>query len=202
MNIVVDIDEELAELMDSYFLYQNQKYNTHVQKKDMFSYSFSDVFGGTEEENRLKVLDFFKSEQFQNLKLVNGALDTIKQLAQKHQLCIITARPHVIQKETEQWLQQHFPDCFQSINLTNQWHGVGDKQLKSSIGKKQKIDFMIDDSLSHAMDCASQGINVLLVDFGYPWNQVSKELPENIKRVHSWKEIVEEIARYGRNNKK
>lgn len=202
MNIGVDIDEVLAELMDSYFQYHNQKYNTNIQKKDMFSYSFSDVFGGTEEENRLKVLDFFKSEQFQNIKLVNGALDTIKQLAQKHQLCIITARPHVIRQETEQWLLQHFPDCFQSINLTNQWHGVGEKQLKSQIGKKQKIDLMIDDSLSHAMDCASQGIYVLLVDFGYPWNRVSKELPENIKRVHSWKEIVEEIARHGRNNKK
>ncbi|MEK6905956.1 MAG: hypothetical protein AABX24_06145 [Nanoarchaeota archaeon] len=196
MNIGVDIDEVLAELMDSYFQYHNQKYNTNVQKKDMFSYSFSDVFGGTEEENRLKVLDFFKSEQFHNLKLVNGALDTIKQLAQEHRLCVITARPHVIRQETEQWLQRHFPNCFQSINLTNQWHGVGEKQLKSSIGKKQKIDLMIDDSLSHAMDCASQGIYVLLVDFGYPWNRVSKELPEKIKRVHSLEEIIDEIARH------
>ena len=60
---------------------------------------------------------------------------------------------------------------------------------------REKISVMIDDSLKHARDCASQGVYVLLADFGYPWNQTAK-LPENIKRVHSWKEIVDEVARY------
>ncbi|MEK6809197.1 MAG: hypothetical protein AABY40_00830, partial [Nanoarchaeota archaeon] len=131
MIIGVDIDEVLAELMEAYLEYHNQNYNTKMQKKDMFSYHFHEVFGGSEEENQQKICDFFKSEHFQNIKPVNGALQIIPQLAKEHQLCIITARPHIIRQETELWLTKHFPNSFQSINLTNQWHGVGEKQSKS-----------------------------------------------------------------------
>ncbi|MDO8511136.1 MAG: hypothetical protein Q7S55_03135 [Nanoarchaeota archaeon] len=198
MIIGVDIDEVLAELLEAYLRYYNQKYNTKTQKEEMFSYSFREVLGGTEEENQQNLLDFFKSEYFQNIKPVKGALKSINLLAQKHRLCIITARPHIIQKETEQWLLKHFPDDFHSINLTNQWHGKGEKQLKSEVGKKQNIQIMIDDSLQHALDCAAQGIYVLLADFSYPWNQTSEKLPENIKRVRSWEEIVAEINSYGK----
>lgn len=199
MNIGVDIDEVLAELLESFLEYHNLKYKTNTKKKDMFAYSFREVFGGTEEENQQKVLDFFKSNHFHTIKPVKGALEIIKLLAPEHRLCIITARPHVIRQETEQWLSNHFPNSFHCINLTNQWHGVGEKQLKSQVGKKHKIDIMIDDSLHHALDCASQGIHVLLADFGYPWNK-SEKLPENIKRVRSWEEIIEEIESYGQKN--
>ena len=164
----------------------------------MFSYSFREVFGYSEEENQKRVLDFFKSEYFQNIRPVKGAKEMITQLAKEHQLCIITARTSVIRKETEQWLLKHFSNTFHCINLTNQWHGVGKKQLKSEIGKREKIDMLIDDSLQHALDCASKGIFVFLMDLGYPWNQTSEKLPENIKRVHSWEEIVQEIANYGK----
>ncbi|MDP3698387.1 MAG: hypothetical protein Q8R47_02265 [Nanoarchaeota archaeon] len=200
MNIGVDVDEVLAELMEAYLQYHNQNYNTNAHKKDMFSYSYREVFGGTEEEHQQRVLNFFKTEHFQNIKPVPGALKTIQQLTKEHQLCIITARPHVVRKETEQWLSAYFADAFHCINLTNQWHGVGKQQLKSEIGKEQKISVMIDDSLKHALDCASQGMHVLLADFNYPWNQSREKLPENIKRVHSWKEIVAEINNYGKNN--
>ena len=200
MNIGVDVDEVLAELLESYLQFHNQNFNTTTQKEDMFSYSYQEVFGGTEEENTQKVLKFFETEHFQNIKPVKGALKTVKQLAKEHQLCIITARPQVVRQQTEQWLSTHFSDSFHCINLTNQWHGVGKQQLKSEVGKKQKISIMIDDSLKHALDCASQGIYVLLADFNYPWNQTKEKLPENIKRVHSWEEIVAEINNYGKNN--
>ena len=202
MIIGLDIDEVLAELLEAYLEYNNKRFNTRAQKRDMFSYSFREVFGYSEEENQKRVLDFFKSEYFQNIKPVKGAPEMVAQLAKEHQLCIITARTKVIREETEQWLLKHFSDSFHCINLTNQWHGVGEKQLKSEIGKREKIDILIDDSLHHARDCASEGIYVLLMDINYPWNQVSEKLPENIKRVHSWEEIVEEIDRYGRENKR
>jgi len=199
MNIGVDMDEVLAELLQAYLQYHNHHYDTKIQKKDMFSYSFQEVFGGTHQENKQKILDFFKSDFFHKIKPVSGSLKAVSKLAEEHQLCIITARPHIIRAQTEQWLNQHFPDCFHSINLTNQWHGEGAKQLKSEVGVKNKIDIMIDDSLKHVQDCASQGIYTLLADFQYPWNQVEK-LPMNSKRVHSWREIVTEINNYGKNN--
>lgn len=199
MNIGVDVDDVLAELMQTYLDYHNEHYSTKVQKKDMFSYAFHEVFGGTEQESRDKVLDFYETDFFHNLKLVPGAKEGISQLAEKHQLCVITARPPTIQKQTKQWLNKHFQDSFHCINLTNQWYSTPDKQrTKSQVGKEQKIQIMIDDSLHHALDCAAQGIFVLLVDLGYPWNQ-SKNLPSNVKRVKSWEEIIKEVNNYQKN---
>ncbi len=202
MNIGVDVDDVLAELMEAYLRYHNQNFNTRTQKKDMFSYSYRAVFGGTEEETQQKVLKFFKTDYFRNIIPVPGSLEMVRQLARQHKLCIITARPHILRAETQQWLRKHFADAFHCINLTNQWHGVGKKKLKSEIGKEQKISIMIDDSLNHALDCAAAGIYVLLADFNYPWNQSTATLPENIKRVHSWEEIVDEIDKYGRKQRR
>lgn len=202
MNIGVDIDEVLAELTEAFLEYHNDIYGTSFKKKDMFSYSYHKVIGGTEEEMRQKVLEFFNTEFFHNLKTVSGAKKAIALLAKKHQLSVITARPHVIRQQTEQLIARHFPKHFSSITLTNQWHGEGQRSFKSEVCKKKNISIMIEDSLHHAKDCAAQGIYVLLVDFKYPWNQTSEKLPENIKRVHSWKEIVEEIDRYGKNTRR
>jgi len=201
MNIGVDIDEVLAELTEAFLEYHNRTYGTSFKKKDMFSYSYHEVIGGTEEETRQKLLAFFNTDFFRNIKTVEGAKEAIALLAKKHQLSIITARPHFIRQQTEHLIESHFPKYFSSIILTNQWHGIGAKRSKSEVCKERKVSIMIDDSLHHAKDCAAQGIYVLLMDIDYPWNQAT-ELPENIKRVHSWEEIVTEIDNYGKRTRR
>mgnify|MGYP001599086336 FL=1 len=174
MIIGIDVDEVLAEMLEAFLEFHNQNYKTALQKKDMFSYSFHEVIGGTDEETRKKLIAFFDTDLFQNIRPVQGSLEAISRLAKEHKLCIITARPNILRVQTERWLQQYFPDCFQSIDLTNQWHGEGSRKLKSEVGKKNKIDMMIDDSLHHAQDCASQGIYTLLADFQYPCNRLPR----------------------------
>ena len=200
MNIGVDIDEVLAELTEAFLGYHNSLYGTKLKKKDMFSYSYHEVIGEKEEETRQKLLHFFNSDFFHNIKTVQGAQKAIALLAKEHKLSIITARPHFIRQQTEYLIENNFPTYFTSITLTNQWHGRGAKRSKSEVCKEMNVSIMIDDSLHHALDCASQGVYVLLMDINYPWNQTSEKLPENIKRVHSWKEIVAEIKSYGKNN--
>lgn len=195
MNIGIDVDEVLAEMVEAFLEYHNHTYGTNYVKKDMFSYSFHKVLGGTEEETKKKILDFFTTDFFYDLKLVAGAKEGIASLAKNYQLSVITARPHLIRQQTEQLIAKHFPNYFSTITHTNEWHGVGKALRKSEVCTEKNISVMVDDSLKHAIDCASKGIYVLLADFGYPWNQADR-LPKNVKRVHSWEEIVEEIARY------
>ena len=49
----------------------------------MFSYSFHEVLGETEEESKQKVLDFFTTDFFNNTRLVAGAKEGIASLAKK-----------------------------------------------------------------------------------------------------------------------
>ena len=139
MNIGIDVDEVLAELVEAFLEYHNHTYGTKYTKKDMFSYSFHEVLGGTEEEAKLKILDFFATDFFCNLKLVAGAKEGIASLAEKHQLSIITARPHLIRQQTEQLIAEHFPNYFSNITLTNQWHGAGKKLRKSDVCTEKKF---------------------------------------------------------------
>src|SRR3989344_278504 len=200
MNIGVDIDEVLAELTEAFLEYHNHTYGTSFKKKDMFSYAYHEVIGGTEEETKKKLMTFFDTDFFRNIKTVHGAKEAIALLAQKHKLSVITARPHFIRQQTEHLIESHFPKYFSTITLTNQWHGAGAKRYKSEVCKERKVSIMIDDSLYHAKDCAAQGIHVLLIDINYPWNHTSEKLPENIKRVQSWKEIITEINNYEKSN--
>ncbi len=52
-----------------------------------------------------------------------------------------------------------------------------------------KVDLIVEDSLTHAIECAKRGIKVILFD--KPWNQAS--LAENITRVKDWNEILQRI---------
>lgn len=195
MNIGIDVDEVLADLVEAFLEYHNHNYGTNYAKKDMFSYSFHEVLGETEEEFKQKVLDFFTTDFFNNTRLVAGAKEGIASLAKKHQLYVITARPQLIRPQTEKLIAENFPNYFSTVTLTNEWHGAGKMIRKSEVCTEKNISIMVDDSLIHAHDCASKGVYVLLADFGYPWNRAG-QLPKNIKRVHSWKEIVEEVAEY------
>ncbi len=199
MNIGLDMDEILAEFVDGFLQFHNDLYGTTVRKQEMPTYHFEDVVSITKDQMEERLLQFYKTDYFQNIKLVSGAEKGIDELAKSHKLAVITARPYIIKLETERWLNQYFSNCFASINLTNQfqYRNQGIKRKKSEVGKERGIEIMVEDNLKHADDCASQGIPVLLLN--YPWNR-NVELPENIKRVHSWEEIVAEINNYGKNN--
>lgn len=201
MNLGLDMDDILAEFVDGFLQFHNDLYGTTVRKKEMFTYHFEDVVGITKDQIEERLLQFYTTDYFQNIKPVSGAEKGIDELAQSHELAVITARPYIIRLETERWLNQYFSNCFASIDLTNQfqYRDQGNKRKKSEVGKERGIQMMVEDNPKHADDCASQGIPVLLLD--YPWNQ-TVELPENIKRVHSWREIVEEIERYEKKNRR
>lgn len=198
MNIALDIDEVLAELLEAFIQYHNSTYGTDATKKDFFSYNYWEVLGGTKEDMIKKVIEFYDTSYFQEIKPVSGAQEVTSRLAQQHQLTVITARQTIITAETEKWLDRYFPQCFSSINFTNQWCSKGKARLKSSVGVEKDIELMVEDSLMHAYDCAAAGITVLLMDMDYGWNQTTERLPSNITRVHSWEQIEEEIERYGR----
>lgn len=206
MNIGLDIDEVLLRLLDAFILYHNHAYGTRVVKDDFRSYSFEEILGGSKEEMKEKVLHFYTTPYFKDIQPVPGSQQGIARLAgadrseRKNLLYVITARAAGIKDQTQESLAYHFPNRFSGVELTDQWFGTSAEKprTKSSVCVDKNIEVMVEDSLMHALDCAAAGIKVLLLDLGYGWNQTSEKLPENIKRAHSWEEIVTEINSYGK----
>ncbi len=189
--IAVDIDEILAGFIDYFVSYHNLTYQTKITKNDVFSFNLHEVFGVSREEIIMRMVKF--GEEGHNFKIepVPGAIEGVGALLKKgYILHLVTARPTIIQKDTEKWINKFFPQKF--INL----HHAFNKNIhKEDSPKKKKWEIckeigarvLIDDHLDNALSCVENGIKVLLMDA--PWNQV-ENLPKGIKRVKGWEEIL------------
>jgi hypothetical protein len=65
---------------------------------------------------------------------------------------------------------------------------------KSEMCNQIGAQILIDDNLSYAHDCATNGVKAIL--FGkYAWNNYDEELHENIHHVHHWDDVHDAIEK-------
>ena len=191
MKIGVDLDEVLAGLLSPVVAFHNDKYGTSLSREKFLSFKFWEVWGGTEEETSKKLHEFYKTHYFRNMLPVSDSRKGVSILAKGNELFVLTSRPKVLYNETLEWIEKHFTGKVSGGYFTNEFEKkVGDVKTKSEICAELGIGLMIEDFLGYAVECASNGIKVLLLDC--PWNQ-SDNLPAGVTRVHSWQEIVEKL---------
>ena len=191
MKIAVDMDEILCEYFETYLKFYNKKFNTHFKIEDITDYNIWNILGGTYEDTVENTALYHDSDIFKTIPVIEGAIKGIKKIKKKHQLVLVTGRPSNTKKMTQIWLNQYFPECFESVNFANHWSKSGEQLKKSTFCKQLGAELLIDDCLEYAQDCGNNGIKVLLMD--RPWNQV-ESLSENIIRVNSWDEIVKKLG--------
>lgn len=125
-----------------------------------------------------------------------GAQETLGELSSWCELMVVTSRQHVIQKATTEWICQHFPGVFSSIHFGNHFACEGISRKKSAICKEIGADVLIDDNPLYAIDCASNGVDVVLYDWGnaYPWSKLPDGASDRkIQVVSNWVEVKEAL---------
>lgn len=188
MKIGIDIDEVLAVLIPELTDFYNKRHGKNLRHVDQYTYRLEEFWNCEWEVANQVVLDFYDSKYFDQLKVVSGAKSAIKKLSKNYDLFAITSRPDFVGTRTRKWFDRNFPNLFKEIYFTNQHIPDGaNKKLKSQVCIELGVNTMIDDNFDYALDCANNGIPVLMVDA--PWNQ-GVILPENITRVKGWKEIT------------
>lgn len=187
MKIGVDLDEVLSHSMPELIAFHNNTYGTKLKTEDFTSYHFDKVWGGTLAEAIDKVEIFHKTQYFKNIKPMEGAKEVLEKIKKNNELFVITARRDNIRKETEEWINKYFPNIFSKIYFTDEFsHASTKSTTKKIICDNLDIDIFIEDNINYAFECAGPNRKVFLID--RPWNQ-TVTLPQNIMRVHSWKEI-------------
>jgi uncharacterized HAD superfamily protein len=186
MKIAIDLDEVLNNDIDQVIAYHNNLYHTELKREDFFSYNFWEVWGGSKAEAVEKILAFYKTDFFKNIKPVPEAIELMKSLKERgDELYVVTGRPDEIVSETKDWIERYFPNMFTDIYNTNHFSLINQPKTKSEICNMLSIKAIIDDNKDHALDCAEAGIKVFLLDC--PWN---KEVSHsNITRVYNLSEI-------------
>eukprot|EP00397_Hematodinium_sp_SG-2012_P057065 GEMP01070984.1.p1 GENE.GEMP01070984.1~~GEMP01070984.1.p1 ORF type:complete len:217 (+),score=29.59 GEMP01070984.1:183-833(+) len=196
MIVAVDVDEVLGRYLSNYIEFVNNQYSMTLKFSDFHSYTFEEVINRSPEQTEETVRGFHESPYFEDLQLVPGSQEALKELQELGvEFHVVTSRQQAIEKTTQEWVNKHYSGIFSCVHVLNHFGGDGlrgpPKFVKcAEIG----ASLLIDDSLSNCMGMAESGKRALLLDLGgtYGWNK-AESLPDSIKRVHSWSEIVSEV---------
>jgi 5'-nucleotidase len=174
LDIIVDIDDTIADLLTVWLSRYNADYNDHLTRDDITAW---DLTKFVKPECGVKIYDYLKDEHiYDEIEPIPGALMGVTRLrGMGHHILFVTANIH---REKWEWLKRH---GFLSKTWTSQdYICCFDKHLI-------KADAIIDDK-PETVD-RFPGLAIL---FDRPHNQVYNAL----WRAHSWSEVIELICKY------
>ena len=170
-KIAIDVDEVLVHLLKP----MAKRRGVKLPKNKKYNYLYREVFNCTEEESQVILRDFYMSEDFRNLKPIEGsqlAMNNLNMIFDK--MYIITGRQEIVREPTEIWIEHFFPGIFDDFILQNSFtpHEV----KKSDICRALNIGLIIDDNKGICDQCIEAGTDALnfVGDEIYPWCEESE----------------------------
>ena len=170
-KIAIDIDEVLVHLLKP----MAKRRGVKLPENKKYNYLYREIFNCTEEESQVILRDFYMSEDFRNLKPIEGsqlAMNNLNMIFDK--MYIITGRQEIVREPTEIWIEHFFPGVFDDVILTNSFtpHEV----KKSDICRALNIGLIIDDNKGICDQCMEAGTDALnfVGDEIYPWCEESE----------------------------
>ena len=187
-RIGIDFDDIVLDCYTPLVHFHNTHYGTSHRREDIKSWFLEHAWGCGRDEAVRRVKEWYDSPAHGESLPMVGAVDAIKELSKSHELHIITSRPASIEECTRAWINKYFDGHFSGIHFTS--HFDPGARTKADVCKSLSTTLFIEDAPVHAKSVSESGIQVLLLDS--PWNQ--EVVGENIKRVFSWKEILEHVG--------
>ncbi len=190
LKIGIDIDDTLVDFISTYLQFYEWKFERKINFEEVSDIYLREPFGNTGKEIRDLLEEYHKTEFYKEIQLLEFAKDILEGLFDFAQIFFITSRRPSHEESTRNFLAKHFSEKNYGVYFSGDIYSG--RKLKKEICADLSLDFMIEDNPLFSKDCASAGIKVLLLD--KPWNQNVEH--ENIIRVKSWKEILEEIEKF------
>lgn len=193
-KIAIDIDDTLSSFIAEFLKWYNIKLGTSYDFNDFKDYYWPNWMDVTEKEAVKSVHDFFETEEFKNLPVLDGAKEWVEQMSEKYELYIVTARQTIVERITRDWLDKNFADKFKEVVFGNHYalngvRGPGKGELCEKLG----CEVLIDDNFYHLESLEKHGIKAVLLD--RPWNKEIKD-SEYVKRAYNWDEASKYLEEY------
>lgn len=197
--IAVDCDDVLLSTAEAIVANYNQRFGTQVTLKDMYKPATIETWGTDDDDIAIeRVNEFLRSNEHASLRPTPSAIAGIKELAEYHELHLITGRADFLKDTTKSLLQTYFPDCFTSIEHTNYILPSTSKAVRRSKGDvcaEIGANILIDDHLVHGVAALDARLEKVIVFGEYPWNS-EVELSEGMVRCKNWEAVTEELRSY------
>lgn len=187
--IAVDIDNVLAATAEAFADYSNHVWGTNLTARD-FREDFTRMWNVSYEEALQRLNTIYASDVFSSIKPKTGARAVLERLRHSHQLVVLTSRRRSIAHQSQQWLDQHYPQCFSDVYFS----GIYDGDLRDhSIVQLTKGDmlrqigarYLVDDEVKHCLSAAECGIDSIL----FQPRERQHSLPTSVTVLDGWEEV-------------
>jgi len=197
-RIGIDFDDVLIKTAALVVSVYNKHHNTTLTVDDWYDLSPEALirYNASEPAEVVKRVMAIQGEDSFLVEPIDGAVEALHALKDAgHELIIITGRPESLRPQTIKNVQQYFGDLFSSetVRFVDHFnHDISGKRItKGDVATELKLDYFIDDVVSHANIVAGVGVKTFLLDMDYKW---SKQLADpRVVHVQGWPEIVELI---------
>ncbi|CAN6172865.1 unnamed protein product [Urochloa humidicola] len=197
MVVAVDVDEVLGSFLAALNKFIADRYSWNHTVSEYHVYEFFRIWNCSRERANYLVHEFFTTHYFQDgIQPIPGARDALQNLSSFCSLSIVTSRQDAIKSHTLEWIDKYYPGLFEQIHFGNHFALEGQSRPKSEICRSFGAQVLIDDNPRYAMECANDGMRVLLFDYdnSYPWCETGvDESHPLVTKVHNWEEVEEKL---------
>lgn len=169
-----------------------QRQGFRIEFEDFRQYGIAQSLGDLgysvtpEEEDKL-FLDFYDSEEFENLQPAEGAVEGIAALCQLGAVFNITARDVSMEMRTRELVSRHFGNNVRDVLFSHNRRNPMPMPSKGEYCRRLGAKVFIDDHYKHLEDCV--GIVPLVFSFPRPWN--AGRIPEGVIVVQDYLQVCE-----------
>jgi uncharacterized HAD superfamily protein len=189
MKIGIDFDDVTVDFFNSLLAWHNKNYNRNDKKEHFNEFKWWPIWQISKDEAIKRVDRFHETHRVEEVLPMNDAIESINKLSKDNELIIITGRPIRFKLRVEEWLLHHLKRNLEVIHA-GEFH-KGQAASKAEICAELNIPILLEDAPETALDCANEGIKVILFDNS--WNKCISH--ENISRVSGWKEALKVIKK-------
>ncbi|VAI71554.1 unnamed protein product [Triticum turgidum subsp. durum] len=192
-----------------------ERYSWNHSVSEYHVYEFFRIWNCSREKANLLVHEFFTTHYFQDgVHPIPGARDALQNLSSFCSLSVVTSRQDVIKNHTLEWIEKFYPGLFEQIHFGNHFALEGQSRPKSEICSCHNMfsasltdsteclcrsfgaQVLIDDNPRYALECAEDGMRVLLFDYDntYPWCKTGVDQSHPlVTKVHNWQEVEQKL---------
>ena len=184
----VDLDDSTVVMVRRLINFFNRETGSDIRYENVRSYDLWKAgIGRNKDESVSWIKAFYASPEFNSLRLIPHAKETITFLASKGQVYFITARFGEGQAKTVPFVKRHFNGLDIRTVFTSHFDSE-QKNSKADACHEYGINVLVEDNANYALQCAPFVDRVYL--FTRHWNQ-DINVNGNIRRVKHWREIME-----------
>ncbi len=167
MKIGIDIDNTIAPTFKTIIKYMNEKYKTKKKSKHSKKPSGYDLFHSNFNSFYNDWIEFTVSKDHEEMKPIKGSIKIIKNLSEKHEIYIITARANTQKIPTILWIDKHYKNKIKEVLFLNYSENNNQKPIytKGDLCTKFDIDLIIEDDITHVYEILEKKPNTIVFLF-------------------------------------